>query len=74
MDKILHCFWVSTTALMINILSSGNVAAYLQTAVSEDVTGFRWHYDFHKVQSIKNKGSGEEQYNLGEACLILHLL
>ena len=57
----MDCFWVSTTALMINILSSGNVAAYLQTAVSEDVTGFRWHYDFHKVQSIKNKGSGEEQ-------------
>ena len=43
---------MSTTTNDKNIESSGNVAAYLQTAVSEDVTGFRWHYDFHKVKSI----------------------
>jgi len=41
-------FWVCVT-LVFSVAISGNVAAYLQTAVSEDVTGFRWHYDFHKV-------------------------
>jgi len=41
-------FWVCVT-LVFSVAISGNVAAYLQTAVHEDVTGFRWHYDFHKV-------------------------
>lgn len=40
-------FWVCVT-LVFSVAISGNVAAYLQTAV-HDVKGFRWHYDFHKV-------------------------
>ena len=31
---------------------TGNVAQYLQTAVQANpATGFRWHYDFHKVRT-----------------------
>ena len=31
---------------------TGNVAQYLQTAVQANpATGFRWHYDFHKVRN-----------------------
>lgn len=42
-------FWVCVT-LVFSVAISGNVAAYLQTAVDQnDVKGFRWHYDFHKV-------------------------
>jgi len=43
-------FWVCVT-LIFSVAISGNVASYLQAAVSHDdsVKGFRWHYDFHKV-------------------------
>ena len=33
---------------------TGNVAQYLQTAVQPNsATGFRWHYDFHKVRTCQ---------------------
>jgi len=43
-------FWVCVT-LIFSVAISGNVASYLQAAVSHDdsMKGFRWHYDFHKV-------------------------
>lgn len=43
-------FWVCVT-LIFSVAISGNVASYLQAAVShsDSVKGFRWHYDFHKV-------------------------
>lgn len=42
-------FWVCVT-LIFSVAISGNVAQYLQTAVQANpATGFRWHYDFHKV-------------------------
>jgi len=43
-------FWVCVT-LIFSVAISGNVASYLQAAVShsDSVVGFRWHYDFHKV-------------------------
>ena len=41
-----------TKLLFISFDYTGNVAQYLQTAVQANpATGFRWHYDFHKVRT-----------------------